>query len=902
MSVLRTVALVVLVLLFAAGGLRAQHVTYEKYSLPNGMTVILHEDHRLPVATINLWYYVGGKDEVPGRSGFAHLFEHLMFMGTRRVPGGQFDQIMESGGGWNNASTSEDRTNYYSYGPASQLPTLLWLDADRLQDLGRAMDQEKLDKQREVVRNERRQSYENRPYGRAELRIPELMFPSGHPYHIPVIGTHEDLIAATVEDVKGFFAKYYVPCNASLVVAGDFDPAAVKPLIAQLFGSLPRGSTPARRDAPPVQLSAVVRSTVSDEVQFAKTYLVYHGPAAFQPGDAEMDLIAATLAEGISSRLYQKLVYDQALASEVTAYQESMLLGSLFKIEATAKPDVPLDRIEQAIDEVLAAYRDHGPTAEELERHKARMEFGAVNQLQSLLAKADAMNRYQFFFGEPNSFQRDLDRYRRATVGDLKTWARKVLTPDARLILRVLPELPAVTPDPRDQPPAAGVPAAFAPPLPVHFQLSNGIPVYLFPRHDLPLVEFRALITGGSVDDGMDAAGLASLTAQMLDEGAGTRGAVEFANAVDQLGAQLSFEAAREYTLGGLSVLRRNFEPALQLMGDAVRAPRFDPAEWKRVQALAVEALGRDQDDPSAVASLVGMRCLFGDAHPYGRPTAGTPASVAALSLDRLREFHRRSYTPSRTTLLVAGDLSVQQAQPLLEKTFGIWPAAAAAPQAELAPCPSNPLRVVLVDKPDSVQTVIRFYLPGLAYGDPNRVPLELLNTILGGSFTSRLNQNLREKHGYTYGAGSRYLRQPHVGFFLAYSNVQAEVTGAALQEFLTEFAALRSGDVTADEVAKAQASFRTDLIQAYEDLGAVLQSSIPLLRNGRPFDAPAADFKASQTVSKDDLNRIARQAVPLEHGVLVLVGDRQKILAQIKGLDLPKPIELTVTGDPRLP
>ena len=224
-------------LLAATGRLSAQEVQYEKYELPNGMMVILHEDHRLPVATINLWYYVGGKDEVAGKSGFAHLFEHLMFMGTKRVPGGAFDTIMESGGGWNNATTSEDRTNYFSFGPANLLETLLWLDADRLQDLGRNMNQEKLDKQREVVRNERRQSYEDRPYGKAQLRISKLMFPTGHPYHIPVIGTHQDIVAATVDDVKDFFAKYYVPCNASLVVAGDFQPAEIKPAIARLIGS-----------------------------------------------------------------------------------------------------------------------------------------------------------------------------------------------------------------------------------------------------------------------------------------------------------------------------------------------------------------------------------------------------------------------------------------------------------------------------------------------------------------------------------------------------------------------------------------------------------------------------------------------------------------------------------------
>ena len=884
--------------LLTARPLPAQDVKYEKYQLPNGLTVILHEDHRLPVATINLWYYVGSKDEVVGRSGFAHLFEHLMFMGTERVPGGEFDKLMEAGGGWNNASTSEDRTNYFSYGPANLLQTLLWLDADRLQDLGRKMNQEKLDKQREVVRNERRQSYENRPYGPAELRIPELMFPPGHPYHIPVIGTHQDLVAATVDDVQDFFANYYVPCNAALVVAGDFQPAEIKPVVAELFGTLPRGSDPIRRDVPPAKLERVVRNTLSDAVQFAKLYLVYHSPAAFQPGDAELDLVAATLGDGITSRLYQALVYEQPLASEVTAYQQSMLLGSLFTIEATAKPGVELEQLEQAIDQVLAAYRQSGPTPQDLERRKAGIEYAAVNQLQSLTAKADALNRYQFFFGEPNAFRRDLDRYRQATVDDVRDWARKVLTPETRLVLRVLPEQEAVKPDPRDQRPQVDSQPAFTPPIPQQFALANGIQVYLFARSELPLVELRAMFAGGSVDDPADKAGLAALTAAMLDEGAGSLGAVQFTEAVDQLGATLSFNASREYSLGSLSVLRRNLAPALQLFGDAVRQPAFAPQEWNRVQALEVESLRREQDNPASVAGLVGMRSYFGADHPYGRPVGGTPQSVAALTVDDLRGFHCQAYAPQGTRLLVAGDLTVEDARRELERTFGTWPAAAEQRQpVELKPPPSAPFRVMLVDKPESVQTVIRFYLPGPVYADPNRVKLTLLNTILGGSFTSRLNQNLREEHGYTYGAGSRYLMDPQIGLFVAQSSVQAEVTGQALQEFLKEFAAIRSGDITDDEVSKARASFRTDLVQAYENLGAVLQSAVTLLRNQRPFDGSAADLAAS-AVKAGDLNALAKDAVPLEQGVLVLVGDRQTILDQLQGLGLPKPVELTVTGD----
>ncbi|MEZ6084830.1 MAG: pitrilysin family protein [Phycisphaerae bacterium] len=275
------VASACLVLALTALPARAQNVAYEKYVLDNGMTVILHEDHSLPAACINLWYRVGSKDEAVGRSGFAHLFEHLMFMGTRRVPDGDFDTLMESGGGWNNATTSEDRTNYFSMGPAELLPTLLWLDADRLEDLGKEMTLEKLDKQRAVVRNERRQSVENVPYGKANHAIYQIMFPEGHPYHGTVIGSHEDLESATVDDVKNFFATYYVPSNASLVVAGDFDPNEIKPLVNRLFGTLPRGSEVIHAEAKPVQMKASKTLTYTDNVQNARTHLVYHSPCGF---------------------------------------------------------------------------------------------------------------------------------------------------------------------------------------------------------------------------------------------------------------------------------------------------------------------------------------------------------------------------------------------------------------------------------------------------------------------------------------------------------------------------------------------------------------------------------------------------------------------------------------------
>ncbi|RJP39366.1 MAG: insulinase family protein [Phycisphaerales bacterium] len=934
---------------FAAAAF-GQDVKYEKYKLDNGLTVILHEDHSLPMASVNIWYKVGSKDEPKGRSGFAHLFEHLMFMGTRRVPGADFDNLMEAGGGWNNASTSEDRTNYFEVGPATLLPTLLWLEADRLEDLANQMDLAKLNKQRAVVRNERRQSYENQPYGLAELRVYEEMFPEGHPYHIPVIGTHEDLEAATVEDVRSFFRTYYVPANASLVVAGDFKPAEVKPLIQQLFGTLAKGAEPPHRDSPPVKLDKPKKVTMTDAVQYPRTTFVYHSPKHFAPGDAELDLAAAILSDGISSRLYQELIYKNKLATDVSAYQASMQLGSLFYVEVTALPDVPLEKVEAAADEVIAAFVKEGPTEDELERQKSKLEYQAVSSLQSIMTKADRLNQYEFAFGEPNSFERDLNRYRQATREGVQKVAQSVLDPSARLVLRVLPgertsslgpaeaiesgrpeekpqeppqEKPQREPSARDQRPETPKASAFSAPLPETFALKNGVRVHHWQRPGLPLMRAAVLLTGGAEQDSRETAGLASLTADMLDEGAGDRDAMAFADALDAVGAQYVESVDHEATTIEVEVLTRNFDKALALMADAVLRPRFDEKEWKRVQSLRVDGLKAERDRPTSVAALVASRSFFGDAHPYGRPVEGTPASVEKLTLDQVKAFHKDLYTPSNARILTAGSMTKDQVRVALEKAFGPWGptltaeekaagagvrmssenfqgAGAKAMRSPSYPEPANAtFRVVVVDRPDSVQTVIRYVMPGPSFGSPDRPRLELLGTILGGSFTSRLNQNLRESHGYTYGARAGYTFGVNAGYMSAGASVRADVTGASLKEFATEFRKIKGGDISDKEAQKAREMVRTRTVQSFERLAGLIDQGIERVINEKPFPSLTRELEALDQVTASQLNALARTSIPLEKGVLVLVGDEDVIGAQTRDLGLPTPVRVNVEGDP---
>jgi predicted Zn-dependent peptidase len=423
-------------------------IPFTKTTLPNGMTVILSEDHALPVVAVNVTYDVGSRFEEAHRTGFAHLFEHLMFLPTRRAPRGI--DVIEDYGGFSNAWTSEDRTDYSDLGPASILDLTLWLEADRMRDLGPLMTQEKLDPEREVVRNERRQDTENTPYGLLELRVPALLYPEGHPYHHATIGSHEDLEAAQVADVKAFFSTYYDPANASLCVAGDFDPKETMDRIVAWFGTLaskgkpvdPSAALLARArgaDAPLTTLTSVVRETDEDDVEFAKTTMEWQAPRHFAKGDAELELLANVLAEGRESRLYKALVYDQRLAQDVSAEEEGGVLSSRFEIQATARPGISLDKLEAAVDAELTKVRKVPLTAEELTRAKAAIESRFIERLQAPGARASILNDYQAEVGDPGFAQRDLERYGQVTADIIRDTAARVLDPSARVIVRVVP-------------------------------------------------------------------------------------------------------------------------------------------------------------------------------------------------------------------------------------------------------------------------------------------------------------------------------------------------------------------------------------------------------------------------------------------------------------------------------
>ncbi len=877
--------------LFALG--QAQDVAVEKYHLDNGMTVILHEDHTLPIVALNLWYHVGSKDEPPHRSGFAHLFEHLMFMGSTRVPDRQFDGIMENSGGTNNATTEEDRTNFFDSGPSSLLPTLLWLEADRMEALGKAMTQKKLDLQREIVKNERRENYDNHPYGLAHLAVNGIMFPEGHPYHIPVIGTYEDLNAASVQEVKDFFATYYVPNNVSMVVAGDFSSKDVKPLIASLFGTMPRQNDPIHREAGSVQFEGVHRVTLVDNVLNPKIIMVWHSAPNYTKGDTYMDLSASVLADGVSSRLYQRLVADKELASEVTANQDSLMLGSLFFIEITPQSGASLDEVEKETDDVLATYLREGPKADELKRQTAKFEYATLSGLESLTDVADKLNEYEYFLGEPNSFKRVLDGYRNATPRQVRDEARTTLRLDARLVMRVLPTQTPPPANPRDKRPAETAQSLFSLPKPSQFTLLNGIKVNYWHRSELPLMHLSTVFKDPGMMDPPNKGGRTNLTATMLEQGAGSLDAATLENSLALLGADINFNSSRHGITAELLTLSPNFDKALDLYSSAVQQPRFDADDWSRVKKTHLSDLQEEFANAPTIAQHVSSLQLFGPDNPYGVPMEGTPETVNALKMADLKDVYRRTMRPENATIFAAGSLDEKTVRDALNQKISAWKVDPVHPGAtpEIKFPQSDALQLYIVDKPDAPQTVIRFASHAPNSSDPRRLSLEALSAMFGGTFTSRLNRNLREDKGYAYGAGSNIFMDPMIGVFIATSNVRADVTGPAVKEFLAEIARIRTGDVTEEEARKAQLSLRSDLVQSLSGASGIVDTAIGTWLDDRPFAALDDDLAAIAKIRAADLNAVAKSAVQPEHGILVLVGDKAQILKQLEGLNLPAPM-----------
>ena len=891
-------------------GAAAPKLAIEKYTLPNGLDVILIEERKLPLVAVNLWYHVGPADEAPGLTGFAHLFEHMMFAATKHAPRGLVDKLFEGAGATDsNGSTDFDRTNYYDTLPSNQLELALWAHADRMGYLLDVLDQKALANQQDVVRNERRESIENHPYGIVEEALFQNLFPKTHPYHANIMGSHADIQSARLADIRDFFTRYYAPNNASLVIAGDIDKAATRALVARYFGSFQRGAEIVRPKIVTPALDAERRVTVADRVELDRVIIGYLTTPAYQPGDAELSIAAHILAGGKASRLYKSLVYDKQLAQDVSAAQNGYALASVFEVDVTARPGHTAQEIEAAIDAELDALIAAGPSEKEVQRAQYAIETSLLMSVEKIGGDglADIVNEYNQYTGEPDYLAKDLERFRRVTAADVQRVLAAQLRKNARVVVHGVPGVPLFAPEvpvtkPKDKPPKARgvnadeawryqVPNAGPAPLitlpaATSFTLANGLTVLHHHNPALPLVAAELIVRAGASANPPTLPGLAGFTAALLDEGTASRSAPQIADELAQLGASIDIASGAESTRLSLLSLKSNFAATLAIAADLLRHPAFPELEVERQRTSRHAELTQHGEDASAVADLVAASVLYGPQHPFGFGELGTQASIAATTRADLAGFWERHYLPNNAALVLSGDVTQAEAHTLAQSAFGSWHPGELTAAAAVSPVTSQ-AGVVLVPKADASQSALQVTLLGTDRKTPDFAALEVMNAALGGLFTSRINNNLREEKGYSYGVFSRFDYRRTAGPFDIAGSVRSNATGASVAEILKEVTAMREHLLPPEELENAKNAQVLSLPGHFDTIEAVGASLAGLFVYDLPLDYYSTLAQQFSTVTAVQVQDAARKYLVPEKLVVVAVGERRLIEPQLKKLKL---------------
>ena len=890
----------------SAAGQGLPKISFEKFVLKNGLQVILHEDHTVPVVAVNVWYHVGSHNEKPGRTGFAHLFEHMMFQGSEHQRGEYFTPLQKIGGSVN-GSTSEDRTNYWENVPSNYLELALWLESDRMGYLLPAMTQEKLDNQRNVVKNERRQGLENQPYGKVEELLPALLYPADHPYSWSVIGSQEDLTRASREDVEEFFRMYYTPNNASLCIAGDFDPKTARALAEKYFAGIPAGPAINRLQTWIPKLNGEKRMTAEDRVSLPRIYIAWHTPAYYAAGDAELDILGSVLSQGKTSRLYKSLVYEKQIAQDVRAYQSSRELGSNFQIEVTAKPGRGLEEIEKAVEKELDALKDSGVTEAELTQAKNNFESNYVWRLENtggFGGKADRLNEYNVLLGDPDRFQWDLDRHLNLTAADVVKVAREFLGRD-RVVLSILPSGDLKTVESvfeRTAEPKPAAEPAFKPPAVQKALLASGLEVLLVEDHKLPVVNMALVVKSGWASDPKDRPGAASLTSELLDEGTASRSALQIAEEVKGLGADLGTVSSFDASHVNLGVLKKELDRGLALLADIVTHPSFPGEELERQRKIYLGRIEQEAMQPNTAALKVFYRTLYGPDHPYAQPYtgSGTPSSIKALTRDDLEKYWKTYYHPNNAAVVVAGDVTLKEMKAKLEAAFGDW-APAKVPAAVIpAVKPLSATKIFLVDKPGAAQSVVIAGNPGIERSSPDYFPVQVVNTALGGKFTSRINLNLREEKGYTYGARSNFTATRSTGAFLVSAPVHSQYTKETVFEIDRELKGIcGTKPLSAEELQDCKNYLIKGFSQRFSSTGWIANQLADQVKFGLPENNLDRYIPSVQAVAAASAGAAAGKYIHPSALLYVIVGDVAKIESGIRELKIGDIGYLDAAGNP---
>jgi zinc protease len=869
-------------------------IPYERFVLDNGLTVIVHEDHKAPIVAINTWYHVGSKNEKPGKTGFAHLFEHLMFGGSEHSSGRYIDSMEKIGATDLNGTTNSDRTNYFQNVPTSAVDFTLWMESDRMGHLLGSLDQKTLDLQRGVVQNEKRQG-ENQPYGVTEQLITQNTYPAGHPYSWTTIGDMADLDAASMKDVQEWFKTYYGPSNVVLVLAGDIDVKTAREKVTKYYGDIPAGPPVAHQEVWIAKMTGTHRQVVQDRVPQARIYKVWNIP---EYGSAEadyLDLVSDCLSNGKSSRFYKRLVYEDQIATEARAFTDLQEIGGQFYVRATARPGQSIAQVEKELDEELARFIKNGPTPEEMQRVKAQYQANFIRgivRIGGFGGKSDRLAQSQVFRGSPDAYKISLKRAQEATAEDLRAAAQKWLS-DGVYILEVnpFPEYKTASAGAdRSKAPDIGTPPELILPKLQRATLSNGLKVILAERHEVPLVNFTLASDAGFASDASATPGTANLAMQVLTDGTRTRNTLQISDELETFGATLRGSSNLDLSFVSLSALTAKLDPSLDLFADVVLHPSYPETEVKREQKLVLAGIDREQNTPATLALRVLPALLYGAGHPYGNPLtgSGTKESVAKLTREDLVKFHDTWLRPNNSTLIVVGDTTLKEVTPKLERLFAGWKSGS-VPAKNVKTVPiATKSTVYLIDKPGALQSVIIAGVVAPPRGNPQEIAIEAMNNSLGGMFGARLNMNLREDKHWSYGARTVLRDARSQRPFYAVAPVQTDKTKEALVEMNKEFRGI-VGDhpVSGDELAKIQAHETLKLPGSRETLDALGQSIVDLVQFGLPddyYDTYAGKVRALKT---SDVNQAAKEVVRPDNLTWIVVGDRAKIESGVRELGL---------------
>ena len=882
-------------LLFAASaGAANVDISFTEYTLDNGLRLIVHEDSKAPIVAVNIWYHVGSKNERPGKTGFAHLFEHLMFNGSENFNQEIRKPLERAGVTGMNGTTYFDRTNYFETVPKNVLDMTLWLESDRMGHLLGVVDEAKLTQERGVVQNEKRQS-ENQPYGQAFNHILKNVFPPQHPYSWSPIGSMEDLNAASVEDVHEWFRTYYGPNNAVIVVAGDIRPEEALNKVEHYFGDIPPGPPIAKYDSWPVKLDGDKREILEDRVPQARLYKVWGAPHYTSEDTELLQLADGVLGSGKNSRLFERLVYTDQVATDVSSSLMAVEIGGLYFLQASAQPGASLDEVERAIDEELQRFLEEGPTAEELERVRTEITSGfirGVERIGGFGGKSDVLAENAVYTGDPGFFRTSLERLERATPASVKDAANRWLTAGAyHLEIHPFPELQAAAegadrtalPEPGDFPQVTFEDFERS-------RLDNGMELIVARRTAVPVVNFSLRLDAGYASDQFSEPGTANLTMSMLDEGTRNRSALQISDELARLGAQVGAGAGLDTSVVFLSSLQENLDNSLDIYSDVVLNPSFPQHELDRLKKTTLAQIAQEKTQPVGIALRVLPALMYGDEHAYSMPLtgSGTEEAVSRITRDTLVEHHRTWFKPDNAVMIVVGDTTMQEIKPKLEKAFARW-RPGNVPQKNIADV-AEPEReqVFIVDRPESEQSIILVGNVAPPVGHGNEIAIQSMNEILGGSSTARIYSNLRKDKHWSYGAYSFLLPAKGPRPFIAYAPVQTDKTMESMAELkreLTEY--VGANPPTEDELQRVIASSTLSLPGRWETASAVLGDIAELVTYDLPDDYWDTYADRVRTLTTDQVAEAAGAVVKPDRLLWVVVGDRKVIEPRIRELEL---------------